>query len=161
MVNTVSPAMRDIDFLFEFRPHKVLLRIYHNIRFSKNKDPHNTCQWMSFQRMAGAHRGKIFREKIESEPGAFRKLVLKNVIGRGFSVKGESYQKPVHNTPPNFFLTLDEPENQKIVYVMKMLPVSDEKIYSDALALLLADDFTHLIGLCRLMVEALEEVTPL
>ena len=51
--------------------------------------------------------------------------------------------------------------NRKAVYVMKTLPVSDERIYSDALALLLADDFTHLAGLYRLMVEALEEIAPL
>ena len=43
LVNTLSPAMHNIDSLFEFRTHKVLSRIYRDIRFSKNKDPYNTC----------------------------------------------------------------------------------------------------------------------
>ena len=185
LVNTLSPAMHNIDSLFEFRTHKVLSRIYRDIRFSKNKDPYNACLWMSFQRMGTSWENfpgyfmelntehvmlgmgffapkrkvmDVFREKIESEPDAFREMVQKEVIGRGFSVEGESYKKPVNSSLPGFFQFW---MNRKAVYVMKTLPVSDERIYSDALALLLADDFTHLAGLYRLMVEAREEVAPL
>lgn len=185
LVNTLSPAIHNIDSLFEFRTHKVLSRIYRDIRFSKNKDPYNTCLWMSFQRMGTSWENfpgyfmelntehvmlgmglfapkrkvmDVFREKIEGEPDTFRELVQKDVFGRGFSVEGESYKKPVHNTLSDFFQPW---MNRKAVYVMKTLPVSDERIYSDALALLLADDFTHLAGLYRLMVEAREEVAPL
>ena len=185
LVNTLSPVMHNIDPLFEIRPHKVLSRIYRDIRFSKNKEPYHTCLWMSFQRMStswenfpgyfmelnaehimlgmGLYAPKrkvmdIFREKIETEPDAFRKMVRKNITGHGFSVAGQTYKKPIANTLPDFFQPW---MNRKTVYVMKNLPVSDERIYSDALARLLADDFTHLADLYRLMVEAREEATSL
>lgn len=181
LVNTLSPAMHNIDSAFEFRPHKVVSRIYRDVRFSKNKDPYNTCLWISFQRvgtslenfpgyfmelntehvMLGmglfAPKRKVmdnFRDKIETEPNAFQEMVQKSVIDRGFSVEGEAYKKPVPNALPDFFQPW---MHRKAVYVMKKLPVSDERIYSDALAHLLADDFTHLADLYHLMVEVREE----
>ncbi len=181
LVNTLSPAMHNIDPLFEFRPHKVLSRIYRDVRFSKNKDPYNTCLWMSFQRVGTSWENfpgyfmelntehcmlgmglfapkrkvmDIFRDKIETEPNAFREMVQKSVIDRGYSVEGESYKKSIPNILPDFFQPW---MNRKAVYVMKTFPVSDERIYSDALAHLIADDFTHLADLYHLMVEVREE----
>ncbi len=185
LVNTLSPVMYAIDPLFELRPHKVLSRIDRDIRFSRNKDPYNTCLWMSFQRMGTswenfpgyfmelnteqvllgmglyAPKRKVmdaFRERVETEPGAFREMVEEKVIGRGFSVEGECYKKPINNSLPDFFQPW---MNRKAVYVMKKLPVSDKRIYTQELASLLADDFTHLADLYRLMVEVREEVTPI
>lgn len=181
LVNTLAPAMYNIDSMFELRPHKVLSRIYRDIRFSKNKDPYNTCMWMSFQRagtswenfpgyfmelntqqcMLGmglyAPKRKVmdaFRDRIETEPDTFREMVQKSVIEQGYSIEGESYKKPIPNALPDFFQPW---MNRKKIYVMKTFPVSDKKVYSDALAHLMADDFTRLADLYRLMVEVREE----
>jgi uncharacterized protein (TIGR02453 family) len=181
LVNTLSPAMYNIDSLFEFRPHKVLSRIYRDVRFSKNKDPYNTCLWMSFQRVGTswenfpgyfmelntghcmfgmglfAPKRKVmdaFRDRIETEPDTFREMVQKNVIDRGYLIEGETYKRSIPNTLPNFFQPW---MNRKAVYVMKTLPVSDERIYSDMLAHLIIDDFTQLADLYHLMVEVREE----
>ncbi|MDO5524142.1 MAG: DUF2461 domain-containing protein [Bacteroidia bacterium] len=181
LANTLSPAMHNIDPAFEFRPHKVLSRIYRDIRFSKNKEPYRTCLWMNFQRAGTSWENfpgyfmelstehcllgmglfapkrrvmDAFRERIESEPGMFRELVQRTVFNRGYSVEGETYKRPVPNPLPDFFRPW---MNRKAVYVTKTLPLSDERIYSDALAHLIAEDFTHLSPLYRLMVEVMEE----
>lgn len=181
LANTLSPAMHNIDPTFEFRPHKVLSRIYRDIRFSKNKDPYRTCLWMNFQRVGTswenfpgyftelntehfllgmglfAPKRKVidaFRERIESEPDTFRELVQQTVFDRGYSVDGETYKRTIPNSLPDFFQPW---MNRKAVYVTKTLPLSDERIYSDSLARLIAEDFTHLSELYRLMVEVMEE----
>ncbi len=181
LVTTLSPAMHNIDPAFEFRPHKVLSRIYRDIRFSKNKDPYKTCLWLNFQRIGTSWRDFLgyfielstehcllgmglfepkrkvmdaFRERIEMEPDSFRQLVQSAVMERGFTVEGETYKRPIHNNLPEFFQPW---MNRKSVYVIKKLPLSDERIYSDALARLIADDFTHLSEMYQLMVEVKEE----
>lgn len=181
LANTLTPPMHAIDSLFEFRPHKMISRIYRDTRFSKNKDPYKTCLWLNFQRVGTSWENfpgyfmelsaehcllgmglfapkrnvmDAFRERIETEPDAFRDLAERTVTARGYAVDGETYKRPIPNTLPDFFQPW---MHRKAVYVIKTLPLSDERIYSDALAGLIADDFTHLAELYRLMVEVKEE----
>lgn len=178
---TLSPAMHNIDPAFEFRPHKVLSRIYRDIRFSKNKDPYRTCLWMNFQRVSTSWENfpgyfmelstehcllgmglfspkrkvmDAFRERIETEPDVFRELVERTVTKQGYTVDGETYKRPIPNTLSSFFQPW---MNRKSVYVIKTLPLTDKRIYSAALADLIADDFTQLAELYHLMVEVMED----
>lgn len=179
LAGALSPVMHNIDPRFELRPHKVLSRIYRDIRFSKNKDPYKTCLWMNFQRSAthweffpgffmelndenyfygmGLYMPKRtvmdnFRDLIESEPETFAKMVRKNVLKCGFVVEGELYKRPLpNNLPPD----LQTWANRKSVYVMKTLP-HDETLFSPALLQQLSDDFTALKNLYGMMAEAAE-----
>ena len=40
LANTLTPPMHAIDSLFEFRPHKMISRIYRDTRFSSDKTPY-------------------------------------------------------------------------------------------------------------------------
>lgn len=181
LVATLSPVMYNIDALFEMRPHKVLSRIYRDIRFSKNKEPYKTCLWMSFQRsktqwqnfpgffmelntervfygmgMYQPQRKIIdtFREHVEMEPDSFEKMVQQSVDKNGFSLEGEKYKRPLKNTLSD---DLQPWMQRKSVYVMKEIAINNPIIYSDKLAKQLAHDFTVLAQLYQFMVEATEE----
>ena len=51
LVFAMTPAMYSIDSQMNFRPNKIISRIYRDIRFSKDKSPYKTNMWITFQRM--------------------------------------------------------------------------------------------------------------
>ncbi len=67
----LSPAMYNIDPLFELRPSKMLSRIYRDIRFSPNKDPYKSSMWLNIQQ-AATH--------WENFPGFFAELGTEEFI---------------------------------------------------------------------------------
>lgn len=46
----LTPFFYEVDSLMEFRPHRMVSRIYRDIRFSKDKTPYKDHMWVSFQR---------------------------------------------------------------------------------------------------------------
>ncbi|MDR2627686.1 MAG: DUF2461 domain-containing protein, partial [Dysgonamonadaceae bacterium] len=113
LVIALTPAMYAIDPRFEFRPHRVLSRIYRDIRFSYDKTPYKTCVWITFQRpvpdwqnypgffMELSAKGYVygmglyaakkqvmedFRSKVEYDPDHFRSITRDLTGKRGFSV---------------------------------------------------------------------------
>lgn len=46
----LTPAMHAIDSQMDFRPNKMISRIYRDIRFSHDKTPYKKHLWISFQR---------------------------------------------------------------------------------------------------------------
>jgi uncharacterized protein (TIGR02453 family) len=46
----LTPSFYEVDALMEFRPTKMISRIYRDIRFSIDKTPYKTCMWIMFQR---------------------------------------------------------------------------------------------------------------
>ena len=46
----LTPAFYEVDPLMEFRPNKMISRIYRDIRFSHDKTPYKSQMWISFQR---------------------------------------------------------------------------------------------------------------
>ena len=178
LANTLTPPMHAIDSLFEFRPHKMISRIYRDTRFSKNKDPYKTCLWLNFQRSKTQWQNfpgffmelntetcfygmgmyepqrkiiEAFRERIETEPNSFEKMVKKSVDKTGFVVDGEMYKRPLKNSVSDY---LQPWMQRKSVYVMKTISVENPIIYSEKLAQQLADDFTALKELYDFMVGA-------
>ena len=174
----LSPAMYNIDPQFELRPSKMLSRIYRDIRFSPNKDPYKTSMWLNFQRstthwedfpgyfaeLTNEHfmygmglfmpKRKImdaFREEIEYSQDSFREMAGQ-ALQAGFEVAG--YKRPLPNTLPAFYQPWIQ---RKSTYVVKTLPLSDERIYSEAIALQLINDFSQIADLYRFMIDIAKE----
>ena len=181
LIGMISPAMYSIDPRFEMRPNRILSRIYRDIRFSQNKDPYKSSMWMSFQRSGTQWeyfpgyfmelntedccyglglfmpKRKVmdrFREEVEFQPESFREMMEKKVLQRGFVIEGEKYKRPLPINLPDMYQQWIQRKN---FYVIKTLPLNDERIYSEALALLLMDDFTQLADLYHFLVEITEE----
>lgn len=173
LVAALSPAMYNIDPEFELRPHRVLSRIYRDIRFSKNKDPYKTFMWMAFQRptknwenIAGyffeispesysygmglfAPKKKnmdAFRENIAYDAKEFRQQT-QLILDRGFSIGGEEYKRPIASDLPEYFQPWIQ---RKGVYVIKK-KTTGEELFSSAFADLLRDEFESLEWLYNFM----------
>ena len=65
LVTAMTPAMYAIDANIDFRPGRVLSRIYRDVRFSHDKSPYKTAMWMTFQRVV---------EKWENFPAFFMEI---------------------------------------------------------------------------------------
>lgn len=181
LATMLSPAMYNIDPMFDLRPVKMLSRIYRDIRFSSNKDPYKTSMWLNFQRSTthwenfpgyfaefGAEqfmygmglfmpKRKVidhFREEVEYSAESFKEMAQK-VLDAGFEVAGDTYKRPLANNLPEFYQPWMQRKN---VYVIKTLPLSDKRLYSEAIALQLMEDFTQITDLYRFMVEIIQEV---
>lgn len=176
----LSPVMYNIDPLFELRPSKMLSRIYRDVRFSTNKDPYKSSMWLNFQQatthwedypgffaeLGSEHflygmglfmpKRKImdyFREEIGYNRDSFREMALK-AVDAGFEVAGEEYKRPLSNDLPPFF----QPWMQrKSTYVMKKIEVTDKRIFSEAIAIQLMEDFTQITDLYRFMMDVVKE----
>lgn len=46
----MTPSFYEVDSQMEFRPNKMISRIYRDIRFSKDKTPYKNHMWVMFQR---------------------------------------------------------------------------------------------------------------
>ena len=176
----VSPVMYTIDPLFELRPAKMISRIYRDIRFSPNKDPYKSSMWLNFQQVTthwenypgffaevgadyfmygmGLFMPKrktmdAFREEVGYSRDSFRDMAQK-ALDAGFEVAGEEYKRPLPNELPSFFQPWIQ---RKSVYVIKKIAVSDERIYSEAIALQLREDFSQITDLYRFMMEIVKE----
>jgi len=176
----LTPAMYNIDPQFDLRPSKMLSRIYRDIRFSPNKDPYKSSMWLNFQQVAthwenfpgyfaelntehfmlgmGLFMPKrkimdYFREEIDYSRDSFKEMAEK-ALTAGFEVAGDVYKRPIPNTLPGFYQPWIQRKN---VYVIKTIPLSDERIYSAAIALQLMDDFSQIAGLYHFMKEVVKE----
>jgi uncharacterized protein (TIGR02453 family) len=127
LVFAMTPAMYSIDSQMDFRPQKVISRIYRDIRFSNDKSPYKTNMWITFQRTVqnwecfpgfymeitadcyqygmGLYMAKKsimddYRAKIEYEPEYFREMT-KDLTGRHqFILGGDEYKRPLINSFP-------------------------------------------------------------
>lgn len=176
----LSPTMYNIDPQFELRPTKMLSRIYRDIRFSPNKDPYKTSMWLSFQQttthwesfpgyfaelstehfMTGMGlfmpKRKImdaFREEVDYSRDSFKEMAEK-AFQAGFEVGGDPYKRPLTNNLPDFYQPWIQ---RKSVYAFKTIPLTDERIYSEAIALQLIEDFTQIEDLYHFMKEIVKE----
>lgn len=180
LATMLTPTMYNIDQQFELRPSKMLSRIYRDIRFSPNKDPYKSSMWLNFQQ-AATHwenfpgyfaelntehfmigmglfmpKRKIMdylREEIDYSRDSFKEMAEK-ALNAGFEVAGEAYKRPIPNTLPDFYQPWIQ---RKSVYVIKTIPLSDDRIYSEAIALQLMDDFLQIADLYHFMKEIVKE----
>ncbi|MDD4486059.1 MAG: DUF2461 domain-containing protein [Proteiniphilum sp.] len=176
----LSPAMYNIDPLFELRPSKMLSRIYRDIRFSPNKDPYKSSMWLNIQQAAThwdnfpgffaelgteefiygmglyAPKRKImdaFREEISYSRESFREMA-QQATSAGFTVEGEPYKRNLPSDLPEFYQPWIQ---RKSCYLLKRIPVTDPRIYSSAIALQLMEDFTQAADLYHFMMDIVKE----
>lgn len=180
LVSFLTPTMYSIDKGFELRPHKVISRIYRDIRFSKNKDPYKTCLWLTFQRptpnwenypgyfmeltpysytygmglyMAKKKMMDNFRDNIIHNQKEFKlktQLIISDV---GFKIEGEDYKRKLENELPEYF----QPWMQKkSLWLQKTKPIGKE-LYSNVFAEKIKDDFISLEWLYNFLKESCPE----
>ncbi len=169
LATTLTPAMHNIDPQFDFRMHRILSRIYRDIRFSKNKDPYKTCMWMSFQQptknwedvpgffmelnadryfygmglfMPKKKTMDNLRESIAYDAQEFE-IQTRKILDRGFLIGGEEYKRPLSNDLPEYFQSWMQ---RKGVYVYKEKPITKE-IFTGEFADIMRDDYEALAWL--------------
>ncbi|MDD3788550.1 MAG: DUF2461 domain-containing protein [Petrimonas sp.] len=177
---TTSLAMHNLDPAFDLRLVKMLSRIYRDVRFSINKDPYNSNMWINYQRqnthwesfpgffaeigtehfmygmglfMPKRKMMDRLREEISYCRESFEKMSEK-ALSAGFVIEGDKYKRELANNLPEAFQPW---MHRKNVYVVKTLPLSDERIYSEAIALQLIEDFSQIADLYQFMVSVVEE----
>jgi len=172
----MTPAMYSIDSQIDFRPNKILSRIYRDIRFSKDKTPYKTNMWITFQRMVpnwecfpgfymeicadsyqygmGLWMAKKnimdeFRAKIEYEPEQFRQMTENLISKHGFVIGGDEYKRPVNNSLPEYYQPWIQ---RKSIYVYKICPQGKE-LFNEGFAEHLSAEFTKLQPLYNFLTE--------
>lgn len=176
LVAYLSPTMQVIDPSFELRPHRVISRIYRDVRFSKNKDPYKTCMWFTFQIPVPRDDWKdypgyfmeirgdeytlgmgllapkkkvmdVFREEVEYNAEEFKQITQRTVLDRGFSVQGEEYKRPITNDLTEYYQPWIQ---RKGVWVGKTCLIGGE-IFSQNFAEKTKEDFLALEWLYNFM----------
>jgi len=95
----------------------------------------------------------VFREEVDYSRESF-KVMAEKALNAGFEVGGEPYKRPLPNSLSDFYQPWIQ---RKSIYVMKTIPLSDQRIYSEALALQLMDDFAQIADLYHFMKEIVKE----
>lgn len=169
LVSTLTPTMYNIDLQFELRPHRVLSRIYRDVRFSKNKEPYKTCLWMSFQvptadwvNIPGffmelnadnyfygmglfAPKKKVMddlRDTIAYDAEEFKSRT-QSILDRGFVVYGDEYKRPIPNELSDYYQPWIQRKN---LYVGKQLPINED-VFSAKFAEIIREDYESLTWL--------------
>lgn len=169
LIATLTPTMYNIDPQFELRPHRVLSRIYRDVRFSKNKDPYKTCLWMSFQvptpdwvNIPGffmelnaetyfygmglfAPKKKTMdalRDSIAYDAKEFQAETQK-ILDRGFVIYGDEYKRPIPNELSEYFQPWVQRKN---LYVGKNIPINED-VFSPKFSEIIREDYESLVWL--------------
>ena len=177
LVHAMTPAMYSIDSQFDFRPHKIISRIYRDIRFSKDKSPYKTNMWITFQRMvpnwerfpgyymeisaegyqygmglymANKQTMDDYRAKIEYEQEHFRQIAEDIIVKGDFTIGGDDYKRPINNHLPDFFQTWIQ---RKSIYLYKICPIGIE-LLDEGFVQHLFQEFTLLQPFYNFLLEA-------
>lgn len=180
LVEELALLMLSIDPMLEVSPvvSKTISRIYRDTRFSKDKSPYKTNQWLTFKRPRkewqnhpayffelspefyrfgmGFYRADRttmdrFRADLDENPKPF--LAATRFFNQGlFALEGESYKRPLKaEIPP----TLQDWYNRKSFYLVSSHPVERQGI-SSALADELASSFEELAPLYQYLSKVIQ-----
>jgi uncharacterized protein (TIGR02453 family) len=179
LVLAMTPAMYSIDSQMDFRPQKIVSRIYRDIRFSPDKSPYKTCTWITFQRITPNWDGfpgffweisetgyqygmglfmakkKImdrYRDAVEYDADGFKKITEKLIAKQGFLFGGDEYKRPVPNDLPEYFQAWLQ---RKTIYLYKNQPVGKE-LFDENFARYLSDEFLALQDFYNFLVDICE-----
>lgn len=179
LVVAMTPGMYSIDSQMDFRPNKVISRIYRDIRFSKDKTPYKTHMWFTFQRITtnwecfpgfymelgaegyqygmglfapGKKNMDSYRSKIEYEQDNFKQITEKLISKQGYIIGGEEYKRPTKNDLPEYFQPWIQ---RKSIYIFKKLPIGKELFNAD-FAQYMVKEFTSLQPFYEFLVDVCE-----
>jgi uncharacterized protein (TIGR02453 family) len=175
----MTPAMYSIDSQMDFRPNKIISRIYRDTRFSLDKSPYKTNMWFTFQRIVDDWVGfpgyyleigsegyqygmglfmakkKVmdsYRSRIEYEPERFKEMTEDLTGKEGFIRGGEEYKRPLNNDLPEYFQPWVQ---RKTIYLYKSFPVG-EKLFDTGFAQYMAGEFIRLQAFYDFLVDVCE-----
>ncbi|MDL2223341.1 DUF2461 domain-containing protein [Bacteroidales bacterium OttesenSCG-928-M11] len=178
----LTPAMYEIDPQIDFRPIKMLSRIYRDIRFSPNKTPYKSHMWISFQRPTnkldnkeafpgyyleiGAEgvnycmgiwmpKKKImdrFRDQIIYSPDTFKEITKDLETKHQFELRGDTYKRKIENDLPEYFQTWIQ---RKEIFLLKGLPIKDI-LFSNEFIQYMEQEFALLTPLYELFIDVCE-----
>lgn len=169
LVTELTPAMHNIDPQFEFRPHRVLSRIYRDVRFSADKSPYKTHMWMSFQQPVKnweCYPGFFFelgldgyfmgmglfqpkkknmddlRDRIAYDAEEFQKQT-EPILKNGYQIGGDLYKRPLKNDLPEYF---QQWVQRRSIYVYRKKPIN-EVLFSADFASFIRNEYESLTWL--------------
>jgi uncharacterized protein (TIGR02453 family) len=177
----LTPFFHSVDSEMDFRPQKMISRIYRDIRFSHDKTPYKKHMWLAFQRPVqtsdwmffpgfymeigkegtsygmGMFEGQKkvmdrYREQVEYESEHFRKITEGLVEKHDFQIGGEEYKRPLKNELDAYF----QPWIQRRgIYLNKSMPVNDG-MFSENLVRYMEKEFALLQPLYDFFVDVCE-----
>ncbi len=180
LVTGLGDTIRKIDNHIDTAPRtdRTISRIYRDIRFSSDKSPYRTDQWISFRRSkkvwgnvpefyfyftpteyqygmgfyaALPKNMQQIRDHIALHSGEFGRIINEYTSVKNLALKGEEYKKPIKNVLPAEFRSW---------YIKKSFYLSREKkidalFYSENLQEEIKEVFRSCANLYRFIVEAL------
>ena len=180
LAEALAPQVLRIDPAIDARPSRAVSRVNRDVRFSKDKSPYRTYQWIGFKRagesrsescgfyfdmsVTGANFGCGFyhmqpqymqnlREKIANHPGHVEGIVSETRFAARFELKGERYQRkfaPPEELPP----VLGQLYTHKNVYAEHAIP-DLSLLFSPKLADVIAEGFEALIPFYTLLSDCM------
>lgn len=180
LVKELAPVMFEIDPMLEISPavNKTISRIYRDTRFSKDKSPYKTSQWVTFKRprrewqnfpayffelspesyrfgmgFYGADRATMdrFRTDLDENPAPFLAAISFYNLDQ-FSLEGEGYKRPLKS---DIQASLQGWYNRKSFYLVcqhSMQPQGIAASFVDELA----SDFETLAPLYNYLVKVIQ-----
>ncbi|MDR1493019.1 MAG: DUF2461 domain-containing protein [Planctomycetaceae bacterium] len=127
LVSALTPVMRELDPDVNTIPHRVVSRIYRDVRFSADKTPYRSRLWFAFRRevnrwtetptyffqieetqylfgmgmyAASPATMRCFREMIDDDPKRFAEIIEPIRKNRKFKLEKEKYKRPLPSEHP-------------------------------------------------------------
>jgi len=183
LANALVPFFASVDPQMDFRPTKIISRIYRDIRFSHDKTPYKNHMWIAYQRpfqkqttewmsfpgffaeigKEGVNYGmgmfdaqkKVmdrYREMIEYQPDAFKKITAGLVETHRFGIEGEEYKRPLKSDLGDYFQPWIQ---RKGIFLIKNIP-ADDLLFSEKFVAYLEKEYTLLQPLYNFLVDICE-----
>ena len=180
LAEALAPCVLQIDPAIDARPSRTVSRINRDVRFSKDKSPYRTYQWIGFKRagesrsetcgfyfdmsVSGANFGCGFyhmqplymqklRNMIASRPGYVERILSEPRFASLFALKGERYLR-MHMPPDGLSPVLSRLYSHKNVYAEHTL-ADLTALYSPKLADTIADGFSVLVPFYTLLSDCM------
>jgi uncharacterized protein (TIGR02453 family) len=179
--NALVPFFASVDPQMDFRPVKLISRIYRDIRFSPDKTPYKRHMWIAFQRAfakqspewmsfpgfyleigkEGSNYGMGMFDAQKKVMDRYREQVeyqpeqfRKIVVGlEGFRIEGETYKRPLVNRLDEFFQPWIQ---RKGIWLTNHIPVGDDVLLSKDLVPYVEKQFALLRPLYDFFVDICE-----
>ena len=178
LVGDLAFTMKVIDSYIEVSPsiNKTISRIYRDTRFSNNKSPFKTTMWITFKRPSKEWKGapayffelsanyyrygmgfysatpntmKKFRERIDKNPGEFKKVVSFFAKQKTFVLEGEKYKKVFDKSKSTELQEWYQRKNFYLVCNKKQ----DNNLYSNKLTIELIKGYNLLSDFYKYLLE--------